>query len=392
MAETETRWPCESCGASLRFAPGQTRLVCDHCGHVQEIPAVPKGAPRVFGELDLQRGLNDDLSSGTMEEVRSTRCPSCGALVEFRGAEHATECPFCATPVVAGTGTERLIKPQAVAPFVLDEGTARKAMTSWLGSLWFAPNGLVEYARKGRAMNGIYVPWWTFDAATRSRYTGARGEWYYETRTVTVNINGRNEQRQEQGRKTRWYRASGHVARAFDDILVLASTSLPRRYTDALAPWDLSRLTAYNPDYLAGFSAEGYTVRLAEGHDTAQAIMAKVIHEDVRRDIGGDEQRVEAIDTDWSDETFKHILLPVWMAAYKYNGKSYRFVVNGQTGKVQGERPWSVWKIAFAVILALLLAGAALYVAEESGMLDQNGRYGGGSDASLSYGALVMAP
>ena len=79
--------------------------------------------------------------------------------------------------------------------------------------------------------------------------------------------------------------------------------------------------------------------------------MADVIRSDVRRDIGGDEQRIAAIDTDWSDETFKHILLPVWMAAYKYNGKSYRFLVNGQTGEVQGERPWSVWKIAFAVIL-----------------------------------------
>lgn len=375
MPETETRWPCDSCGAALRFAPGQTVLTCDHCGHVQHIPeAAAETRTRSLGELDLAQGLSDDLHSGAMEEVRSSRCPSCGALVEFRGAEHATECPFCATPVVAGTGVERLIKPQAVLPFRLDENAARQSMTSWLGSLWFAPNKLVDYARKGRAMTGIYVPYWTFDAETRSRYTGARGEYYYETRTVTVNVNGRTEQRQEQVRKTRWYAASGRVGRFFDDVLVLASQSLPRRYTDALAPWDLGALQPYTADYLAGFTAEGYTVRLAEGHRTAQAIMEDVIRQDVRRDIGGDEQRIDGIDTDWSDETFKHILLPVWMAAYKYNGKSYRFVVNGQTGKVQGERPWSVWKIAFAVILALILAAVVFTLAEKNGALD---RFGG---------------
>jgi hypothetical protein len=92
--------------------------------------------------------------------------------------------------------------------------------------------------------------------------------------------------------------------------------------------------------------------------------MADVIRSDVRRDIGGDEQRISDIDTSWTDETFKHILLPVWMAAYKYNGKSYRFVVNGQTGEVQGERPWSIWKIAFAVILVLALVTGAVYLAD----------------------------
>ena len=364
MAETETRWPCESCGADLRFAPGQTRLVCDHCGHVQDIPPEPQGRPRVFGELDLRDGLSDDLAGSAMEEVRSTRCPSCGALVEFRGAEHATECPFCATPVASGTGSTRLIKPQALIPFQLTEPQARKAMTNWLGSLWFAPNKLVDYARKGRAMTGIYVPFWTFDAATRSRYTGARGDYYYETRTVTVMVDGRPQQRREQVQKIRWTRASGQVARFFDDVLVLASRSLPRRYTDGLAPWDMGALIGYRPDYLAGFTAEGYTVSLADGQVISREVMAQTIANDVRRDIGGDQQRIDGLDTAYSQETFKHVLLPVWMAAYKYNGKTYRFVINGQTGKVQGERPWSVWKIAFAVILAALAAGAFYYLSE----------------------------
>jgi predicted RNA-binding Zn-ribbon protein involved in translation (DUF1610 family) len=357
----ETRWPCDSCGADLRFAPGARELACDHCGHVQAIPDVPASQRgRALGELDLRRGLDDDLPRGAVEEPKATPCPNCGAVIEFQGARHADECPFCATPVVVGTGTHRQIKPQAVAPFVLTEPQAREAMTKWLGRLWFAPNGLVEYARKGRAMTGVYTPYWTFDAATRSQYAGQRGDHYTVQETVVVN--GKRETRSVT--RTRWTAKRGWVSRAFDDVLVLASRSLPQGYTQNLAPWKLEALEPFRPDYLAGFTAEGYTVPLAEGHRTARGIMEAIIREDVRRDIGGDEQRIDRIGTDWSAETFKHILLPVWLAAYKFNGRTFRFVVNGQTGKVQGERPWSKVKIAIAVVLALILLGAVLWAAQ----------------------------
>ena len=365
MATQEHRWPCAQCGAQLRYAPGQTSLTCEHCGHVQQItPEVGHSRTRALQELDLAKGLRNDLRADDMAEVRTSSCPSCGAKVEFSGATHATECPFCATPVVLDTGTERHIKPQALVPFTLTEAEARKAMIAWMGSLWFAPGTLLEYARKGRALNGIYVPFWTFDADSASHYSGERGDHFYETRTVNVRVNGRMERREERVRRTRWSSASGHVARDFDDVLVMASRSLPPRLGNELTPWDLDALTAYTPEFLAGFQAEGYTVTLADGHREAQDRMSDVIREDVRRDIGGDEQRINSVDTDWSDETFKHILLPVWMAAYKYNGKSYRFVVNGQTGEVQGERPWSIWKIAFAVIIVLGLALAAVYLTD----------------------------
>ena len=240
MAQTETHWPCDSCGADLRFAPGETQLVCAHCGHVQSIAAAtPWSKSRGLAELDLDKALRNELPGSAMADVQTSSCPSCGAVVEFDGATHATECPFCATPVVADTGHQRLIKPQALVPFTLTEADARSAMTRWLGRLWFAPSGLVDYARKGRAMSGMYVPFWTFDAETRSRYRGQRGVYYYETRTVTVQVNGRAEQRQQQVRHTRWSPASGAVARSFDNVLVMASASLPQPLGDALTPWDL---------------------------------------------------------------------------------------------------------------------------------------------------------
>lgn len=396
---TEYRYPCENCGASLRFQPGQHQLVCDYCGHRQRIgdgaaraPARqaqggPDGEAAILAdpstgralqwdaghkapdltEIPLEQGLRLDAGSAIAQDIRTLSCPNCGALIEMSGDSHATACPFCATPVVTDTGTSRRIKPQGVLPFVLTERQARSAMEEWLGRLWFAPSGLRAYARRGRKLRGVYSPYWTFDARTRSDYSGQRGDAYYETVHVTREINGRRQRVAQQVRRIRWRPASGRIARDFNDVLVLAAASLPRRFTDGLTPWDLSHLRPYRPDYLAGFEAEGYTIPLAQGHATARQEMAGVILNDARRDIGGDEQRVQQIRTDFSDETFKHILLPVWTAAYRYNGKSYRFLVNGQSGRVQGERPWSVWKIAAAVLAALAALAVFLYFAQAEG-------------------------
>jgi len=326
-------------------------MTCDHCGNIQPISdSGPwQGSIR---EIDFQQAVNQQLAAEDIEETRIIDCPNCGAQTEFDPDIHAAECPFCATPVVANTGAHRHIKPRGLLPFALDEKGARDAMTEWLGSLWFAPNGLTEYARKGRRMNGIYVPYWTFDADTRSRYTGQRGTHYYQSRTVVRD----GKRRTIRVRKTRWRPASGRVARFFDDVLVLASKSLPKRYTDALEPWDLSSLEPYKPEFIAGFRAEGYQVELVDGFTEARAYMDRMIRRDIKYDIGGDDQRISSVDTDVSDVTFKHILLPVWLAAYRYRGKSFRFVVNGRTGRVQGERPFSAWKIAFAVIAGLIVA------------------------------------
>jgi len=351
------RFPCPACGSNLRFAPDLDKLKCAHCGHEETIPETRGRIP----ELDLRAVEGGAVPATALAEVRVTRCANCGAEVEFDADLHARECPFCASPIVTDTGVTRLIKPQAQLPFLLSEEQSRSAMNRWLGGLWFAPNDLKKYARAERAMDGMYVPYWTYDAATRSRYSGQRGTVYYETRPVTVIVNGQRKTQMQQIARIRWQRASGGVARNFDDVLVLGSKSLPKAFTDALAPWDLSALSAYEPRFLAGFRAEGYTIPVEKAYGEARAIMNATIEHDVRRDIGGDQQRIERIETDVGALTFKHVLLPVWLAAYRYRGKSFRFVVNGRTGTVQGERPWSSAKIALVIALALLIAAVMAY-------------------------------
>lgn len=408
--QAEHRYPCAQCGASLRFQPGQQELVCDWCGHRQTIgeglarapgrqpQGGAEGADAIFAdpetgralqwdgahkspdlqEIALDRGMNLEAGSDLAVAVRVLSCPNCGAEIELNDAAHAGACPFCATPVVTDTGTSRRIKPQGVLPFRLTEDQARRAMEDWLGNLWFAPSGLTAYARRGRKLRGVYSPYWTFDARTQSQYTGQRGDYYYETVYVTRQVNGQSQRVPQQVRRTRWRPAAGQVARDFNDVLVLASASLPRRLADGLTPWDLSHLRPYRADYLAGFESEAYTIPLAEGHRTARAEMAGVILNDARRDIGGDEQRIDQISTTHRDETFKHILLPIWTAAYRYNGKSFRFVVNGQSGRVMGERPWSAWKIAAAVLAALVALATILYLADAGGYIDIGATLQGG--------------
>ena len=172
--------------------------------------------------------------------------------------------------------------------------------------------------------------------------------------------NGKSETIRVQ--KIRWRRVSGRVARFFDDVLVVASTALPEKFRKGVTTWDLTRLEPYQPEYLAGFRAESYTVELADAFIDARAIMDRQIVRDIKFDIGGDRQRVDNVETQISDVTFKHILVPLWLAAYKYRGRSFRFVVNGQTGQVMGERPWSTWKLAFAIVAAAIIAAAAGYI------------------------------
>lgn len=352
------RFPCPACGADLRYAPDKVVLRCDHCGHEEPIPEA-RGA---IEALDLRAAERSELPQGAMETTRVARCASCGAEVEFDAAIHAKECPFCASPMVTDTGLHRHIKPQAQLPFLLTEADARAAMQKWLGRRWFAPSDLTKFARAHRGMDGIYVPYWTYDAETRTEYQGQRGTVHHQTRQVTVMIKGKPQSRMQQVPVVRWTRARGRVARDFENVLVLASRSLPKAYTDALAPWDLSVLSAYDPRFLAGFRAEGYGVPVEEAYGEAREIMNRVIAGDVRRDIGGDQQRIDRMETEIGRLSFRHVLLPVWIAAYRYGGRTYRFVVNGRTGSVAGERPYSKVKIALAILLAILAAIVVAYL------------------------------
>ena len=139
----------------------------------------------------------------------------------------------------------------------------------------------------------------------------------------------------------------------FRDVLVVATKVVDERVTD-LEPWDLDSLTAYEPAYLSGFQAQRYQIELPEGFEVAKGQMKPTIEDWVRRDIGGDEQRIHRMDTLYRDVAFRHLLLPVWIGAYRFHDRVFQIAVNARTGEVQGDRPYSSVKIAILVLLILL--------------------------------------
>ena len=137
-----------------------------------------------------------------------------------------------------------------------------------------------------------------------------------------------------------------------------------------LAPWDLWKLTPYQDEFLSGFQSEVYKIDLDQGFEVAKDRMHPTISQDIRMDIGGDHQRINSTDTEYSEITFKHILLPFWVAGFRFRNKTYQFLVNGRTGEVQGDRPYSWIKIGFAVLVLLIFAGIFASVAMESNLGD----------------------
>jgi uncharacterized CHY-type Zn-finger protein len=324
-------FPCAACGAKLSFAPGTSELACEFCG-----------ARNAFAESD-QRVEELDFATwvaalaGRQEtfEAQSVRCGKCGAEQMLGEGEFASSCAFCRGPVVGQGYANRLVKPRSVLPFQVDREKAKALFRDWIRWQWLAPNDLRRYAQTDAGLDGVYLPFWTFDSSTVTDYTGQRG-------------NTRDG-------KTSWTSVSGQVSLDHDDVTVLASPSLPDRLTTGLQSWDTSALVSFQPEYLSGFRAEAYRIGLEEAHAVARKKMEAAIASAIRRQIGGSEQRIDRSRTRYGAFTFKHVMLPAWISAYRYRDKPYRFVVNGQTGEVAGESPVSGWKVAMIVVFVLFL-------------------------------------
>lgn len=356
---TELDVKCDECGADLKYQPGTTSLVCDYCQHAMQI-AVEETAVAANEELDLQSYLDNFTAQSEQVERQVVNCESCGAETELEAHQQSGSCPFCGTPLLAEqTATKQFIQPKGLLPFKIVRKDAREAFKKWLSSLWFVPNDLKKQIVQHDKFKGVYLPYWTYDCATYTSYSGQRGEYYYVTETVT-DSEGKEERREV--RKTQWYPVTGWVDVGFDDVLVPATKSLPHKMLNKLQPWDLEELVDYKPDYLSGYVTESYQVSLAEGYEEAQDVMEQRIRSAIEDDIGGDEQLIDSFDTQYTDATFKHMLLPVWISAYHYKDKLYQVLVNARTGEVQGKRPYSWAKIALTVVGCIVVIGGGLYL------------------------------
>lgn len=348
---------CKDCGANLKFAPGAQALKCEYCNanNIIEVETAE------VIENDYNSFIVSNEATDEKHTISTVKCSNCGASTTLPQNVTSSACPYCDTPVViAEASLINIIKPKYLLPFKVERNIAKEEFVKWVGGLWFAPNKLKDYAQNSaEKLKGIYMPYWTYDSNTTTDYSGLRGEYYYVSESYR-DSEGNSQTREVQ--RTAWYPASGNVNNSFDDILVCASNSLPKELTKELEPWDLPQLVTYNDNFLAGFVTESYQTQLKDGFEEAKQRMKPLIETSAKNDIGGDLQQIHSLNTNYNDITFKHILLPLWISAYKYNEKVFRFTVNARTGEVQGERPYSSMKIFFLIItIVALVAGAIMW-------------------------------
>ncbi len=351
IQQSELKKACKNCGAELTYKPGTTQVICAYCGHKEELNLNLDP----IRELPLRSYLKEMGSQANSVEISLLHCKTCGANQHVEENYKSLHCVYCGTPLIREDAyTEQWILPGAVLPFQLTQKEALLRFKKWVKGLWWAPNDLQKASLDPQFTKGLYLPYWTFDAQLYGQYSGSRGDYYYVNESYR-DANGNT--RTKRVRKTRWTPVAGNISGFVDDTLINASKQHTGRIPRGISQWNLEKLQPFESGFLAGFVTEKYTIPLNQGHLEAQDEMRNIATVWARRDIGGDEQRVNQLNINLEDETFKHILLPVYISAYRYKNKDYSFFVNGENGSISGKRPYSFWKIFFAVLAGILLFG-----------------------------------
>lgn len=379
MTQVDTRhqFDCKHCGSQLTYHVGSDELKCEGCSHTEKTLTPLREIREWSLDEALELVSTDSVNRLTkLSEIGQHRvdedeliasveinCKKCGAVLEWSRTKHSGRCDYCDSSLTFDDEREKRNPIEALIPFVLKKIDAERAFGDWVGKRWFAPNALKNMQSHIKNLRGVYIPHWTFDTDTYTEYTGKRGEYYYVTVERTRMVDGELERYSAQERRTNWYPASGIVRLSFDDILVLASFVAPRKIVERLEPWPLAQAKPYDEAYLAGLGSEYYQLPLGEAFYRAKQQISGDIHRAVCHDIGGDEQVIHSQQTQYDNNTYKLMLMPVWVSAFQYKDRDYVTLINGATGEVQGQYPKSAGKFAFAIIIALIVIGTSLYFA-----------------------------
>lgn len=358
MAAAVHKFPCPQCGAEMDFDAEQGVLACVYCGHNSAVPVTEQE----IREYDLEAAFQEMLSAphemGYGDDKRSIKCESCGAVNTLDANVVSTECAFCGSnQVVPQEQVAQVIKPESLLPFQVDQNRAVLLFRQWLGRGFFRPNPVKKIAKEAQArLQGIYLPFWTFDSYTLSWWRAEAGHYYYVNEDYwTTDKQGHRAKSSRRVQKIRWEPASGFLPLYFDDVLVPATSSLEPDMVERIYPFETESLVPYDPGFLSGWGAEAYTVDLKQAWGTGQQIIQGDVQAACARQVPGDTHRNLQVDTAFSNMMYKHVLFPMWIASYRYRDKVYHFLINGQTGEVQGQAPISWIKVVLVILVGLII-------------------------------------
>ena len=353
VATAREKFHCPACGGEANWNPTKQALICPYCGNESPVTLQVRQGDTVIVEHDLAAALRDVPADarGWQAEKITVRCQSCRAISVFDSEKVGSRCDFCGSAqLVPYSEVKDAFRPESLLPLRISEPQARDLIRAWYKRQWLAPNALNARALTD-TVKGIYLPYWTFDAKTDARWTAEAGT-YYET------MSGGKRRRE-----VRWSPAAGELSHVFDDDLVPASLGVNARWLRAVEPFPTQGLIPYDAGYLAGWTVERYQIDLVGAATRSRAQMEEALRRLCAAQVPGDTYRNLNVQATFSDQRFKHILVPVWLMTYTYGATAYQVVVNGVTGQMAGGRPWSWIKILLLVLVALTLLG--IYAANQ---------------------------
>ena len=359
MPTQVTNYQCPSCTGPLHYSGASGKLECDYCGSsysVAEIEALYKEKEAQAAEAHRQAesaaetAAQDEASAasdwGAAAGMKTYSCPSCGAELICDASTAATSCPYCGNPTVVPGQFAGALRPDYVLPFKLSREDAIRALKQHYKGRPFLPKAFSDQNQIDK-IQGVYVPFWMFDgeADGHAQYDATRTSVYrmgdYEITTVDH------------------FDVVRDGTMPFEKIPVDASERMPDKYMDSIEPYNYAELKPFSTAYLPGFLADKYDVSAEESAQRAESRCQTTMAEALRRTVSGyatclpraQEVRVRRSRTHYA-------LLPVWMLSTRWNGQSFLFAMNGQTGKMVGDLPTDkgkYWK-TFAAIAASLSA------------------------------------
>ena len=360
-AEASKKFACPSCGGEAHWNAGKKALVCSYCG--TEAPGDLDEGSGEIRENDLVSALRNlgDEARGWKSDRVSVKCQSCEAISAFSAETSAKQCEFCgSTQILPYEQRKAPISPESLLPFDVTESRVREDMRRWYGSRWFAPNKLKKGAMTD-TVKGVYIPYWTFDAQAHADWAAQSGYYYYVTESYR---DSEGKSRTRQVRKIRWRNSSGDLDHFFDDELVPGTKGVESKLLVAVEPFPTDKLVPYDPGYLSGWLVEQYQIDLIAAAQHSQDRMIGKLKTMCAGQVPGDTHRFLKVQSRFWDQTFKHILVPIWLLTYTYGQNSFQVVVNGVTGEISGRYPKSFWKIFFLVISILLVVGLIVLVSQ----------------------------
>jgi hypothetical protein len=355
-ATAQGKFHCPTCGAEATWQPSKCALICGYCGTESpaELETTP-GGDAVIKEHDLVAALrSQDGKRGWQTERVQVLCQSCRAISVFEPSRIAQRCDFCGSAaLVPYQEAKEAFSPESLLAFKISDGQVREAIRQWYGSRWFAPNALGTKAMTDQ-LHGVYLPYWTFDANVSADWQAESGYHYWETEYYT-NTQGNRQSRQVM--RTRWEWSSGHLDHFFDDELVCASKGVDRSLIAEIGGFPTKELLPYQAGFLAGWVVERYQIDLLAAAKSSRNTMTGKLHQLCGQQVPGDTYRNLQVSPHWFNQTYKHVLLPVWLLTYQYHGTTYHVLINGYTGSIAGRYPKSWVKIFLLALAIMAVAG-----------------------------------